>query len=214
MVETKFQTSFIPKQPVGEETHRSGGASVIFLISFLMLVASVAAAVGVFIWNKTVTASIEEGKVALEKHNAAFDSASINEFTRLDNRIDTASMLLRQHVGSSEIFPRLASNTLKTVRFSNFNYTNAGGGKIMINMSGEAQDYESMALQAQQFTKPALQNSFRSPIFSNFTKQKDLVVFTFSSGIDPFVVDYYQSHINAQKAASSGDGATTAIPTN
>lgn len=210
MVETKFQTSFIPKQPLGEETHRAGGASVLFLISFLLLVASVAGGVGVFIWNKTVERNIEEGRQALEKHNAAFDSTSINEFTRLDNRIDVASMLLKQHVQASQIFPRLASNTLKTVRFNNFSYTNAGGGKIIINMSGEAQDYESMALQAQQFTKPSLQNAFRSPIFSNFTKQKDLVVFTFSSGIDPYVVDYYQSRVNALKSAPVQE--TEALP--
>lgn len=201
MVDTKFQTSFIPKQPLNEEPKRSGGAGILFLISFLILVASVAAAVGVFIWNKTVAQNIVEGRAALEKHNAAFDSTSINEFTRLDNRIDVANMLLKQHVQASAIFPRLAQNTLKSVRFNNFTYTNAGSGKILINMSGEALDYESMALQAQQFTKPGLQNAFRSPIFSNFTKQRDNVVFTFSSGIDPYVIDYYQSRVNANKVA-------------
>ncbi len=210
MVETKFQTSFIPHQPVtGETEHRRGGMGVLFLISFLLLIASGAAAVGVFAWNKTTLGQIEKGKKQLEDHKNAFDSNSINEFTRLDNRIDVASMLLKSHIGASAIFPRLQDNTLRTVRFSNFSYTNGGNGKILISMSGEAQDYESMALQAQQFTKAELQNSFRSPIFSNFSKQKDVVVFTFSSGIDPYVVEYYQNRINAAKQSQAAPAAAT-----
>ena len=210
MVDTKFQTSFIPKQPVGEETRtEQSGGGVLFLISFLIFVASIAAGAGVFLWNKSVQSSIAQGRTELEKHNSVFDANSIKEFTRLDNRIDVASTLLKEHVRPSEIFPRLAANTLETVRFNNFNYVNAGGGKIMINMSGEALDYESMALQAQQFTKPGLQNSFRSPIFSNFSKNEDIVVFTFASGIDPYVIDYYQSRIAEQKRAGQAQPATT-----
>ncbi len=209
MVETKFQTSFIPKQPVtGEAEHIKSGVGILFLISFLLLVASVAGAIGVFVWNKTVIANTEKGRKQLEGHKSAFDPTSIKAFTDLDNRIDVASTLLRSHVAASEIFPRLQDNTLKTVRFNNFSYTNGGNGKIIINMSGEAQDYESMALQAQQFTKPELQDSFKGPIFSNFSKSKDTVVFTFSSGIDPYVIDYYQSRTSAQR-----QGASTQSPT-
>lgn len=210
MVDTKFQTSFIPKQPVGEETPQEGsGGGILFLISFLILVASIAAGAGVFIWNKTVQANIEGGRTELEKHNAVFDANSIKEFTRLDTRIDVASMLLKQHVRPSQIFPRLAANTLETVRFNNFNYTYEGNDKIMISMSGEALDYESMALQAQQFTQPQLQNSFRSPIFSNFSKDEDTVVFTFTSGIDPYVIDYYQSRMADRKNGTSAKPANT-----
>ncbi|MFM2383596.1 MAG: hypothetical protein RIQ72_168 [Candidatus Parcubacteria bacterium] len=209
MVETKFQTSFIPKQPVtGEAEHTKSGVGVLFLISFLLLVASIAGAIGVFVWNKTVIANTEKGRKQLEDHKNAFDPTSIKVFTDLDNRIDVASTLLHSHVAASEIFPRLQANTLKTVRFNNFSYTNGGNGKIIINMSGEAQDYESMALQAQQFTKPELRDSFKGPIFSNFSKSKDTVVFTFSSGIDPYVIDYYQSRTSALR-----QGASTQSPT-
>ncbi len=194
MVETKFQTSFIPKQPVtGAAERAKSSVGILFLISFLIFVASIAGAIGVFFWNETVVANTEKGRKQLEDHKNAFDPTSIKVFTDLDNRIDVASTLLRSHVAASEIFPRLEANTLKTVRFNNFSYTNGGNGKIIINMSGEAQDYESMALQAQQFTKQELQDSFKGPIFSNFSRASDNVVFTFSSGIDPYVIDYYQS---------------------
>jgi len=203
MVETRFQTSFIPKAPVTQEVRKPVGASLFFLISFLLLVATVAGSIGVFVWNKTLESQIKTNRDLLVKHNASFDSTSIKEYTRLDNRIDVASELLKNHIGPSEIFPRLQDNTLKTLRFNNFTYTNAGGGKILITMSGEALDYETMALQAQRFTIPDLQNSFRSPIFSNFSKQKDVVVFTFSSGIDPDVISYYQAKIKEIREAEN-----------
>jgi hypothetical protein len=212
MVETKFQTSFIPKQPVtGEAEHTKRGVGILFLISFLLLVASIAGAIGVFVWNKTVIANTEKGRKQLEDHKNAFDPTSIKVFTDLDNRIDVASTLLHSHVAASEIFPRLQVNTLKTVRFNNFSYTNGGNGKIIINMSGEAQDYESMALQAQQFTKPELRDSFKGPIFSNFSKSKDTVVFTFSSGIDPYVIDYYQSRTSALRQEASTQSPTLPV---
>lgn len=213
MVETRFQTSFIPKAPVTEEAKRPVGVSILFLISFLIFVVAIAGSIGVFIWNKTLISQIAKGKQILEDHKNAFDATSIKEFTRLDSRIDVANDLLKNHISVAEIFPRLQDNTLRTVRFNNFAYTNAGNGKIMINMGGEALDYESMALQAQRFTIPELQNSFRSPIFSNFSKQKDTVVFTFASGIDPDVVSYYQSHLNAMKQAQNAPQTPT-LPVN
>lgn len=211
MVETKFQTSFIPKQPVtgGATRTKTTSGGVLFLLSFLLLVASIAGAIGVFVWNKTVLANIAKGQEQLAIHKNSFDPNSIRTFTDLANRIGVANTLLKSHVAVSEIFPRLQDNTLRTVRFNNFSYTNSGNGKILISMSGEAQDYESMALQAQQFTKPELLNSFKGPIFSNFSKAKDSVVFTFSSGIDPYVIDYYRS----KSYELQNGGSQTVTPT-
>lgn len=203
MADTKFQTSFIPKQPVTEAPKRSSGSSVFFLIGFLLLVATTAAGVGAFIWQKTITAQIQKGEKQLEDHKSSFDSNSIAQFTKLDSRIDVAQELLKNHLQVSAIFPKIQNATLKTVRFKNFTYVN-DGGKILISMSGEAKDYEDMALQAKEFTDPNLPNSFQSPIFSNFSKVKDIVVFTFSSGIDPYVIQYYQNRQNAIKEASAG----------
>ncbi len=212
MPDTKFQTSFIPKQPVTEEPRRAGGSSIFFLISFLILIVALAAGAGVFIWNKTILKQIKDGNAQLTAHKNAFDGTTIEEFTKLDNRIDVADTLLKSHIGMSGIFPKLQDNTLKTVRFRSFTYTNAGDGKILISMTGEASDYESMALQAQQLTKPEVKNAFQSPIFSNFTKSKDIVVFTFSSGIEPYVIQYYQNRMNAAKETEIGTSSTSVTP--
>lgn len=216
MPETKFQTSFIPKQPVtGGETRHSGGSSIFFLVSFLILVATAAAGVGAYVWHSTIEKQIEKGNTQLKTHRSSFDKNTIEQFTRLDNRIDVASTLLKNHVSASSIFPRLQDGTLKTVQFKSFSYANSGDGKIVISMTGEAQDYESLALQATEFTESRFQNSFRSPIFSSFTKGKSNVVFTFSSGIDPFILKYYdarQTEINKAETGQPAAGATTEVP--
>lgn len=211
MVETKFQTSFIPKQPVTEEVKHSGGGSILFLVGFLFLIAGAAAAVGVTIWGKSIEASIKKGEAQLKERRAAFNSSTIDTYTRLDARIDAAENLLKNHIGASALFSKLAENTLKTVRFNNFSYTNSGGDKIIITMSGEALDYESMALQAKWLTDPSLNNAFKGPIFSNFNKVKDTVVFTFASGINPYVVDYYSTRL---KVLEGGANAPVTLPAN
>lgn len=210
MVETKFQTSFIPKQPVTEESRRpqSAGGGIIFLLGFLFLIISVAAAAGVFIWNKTILSNIKEGEFQLAESKKGFDNNTIATYTKLDNRIDVADSLLKKHLKPSSLFPKLGMNTLQTVRFNDFSYSYAGTGNVTISMSGEASDYESMALQAKQFTSAEASDAFKSPIFSSFSKVKNTVVFTFTSGIDPYVIDYYRAKVGAADAAQP----TTAVP--
>lgn len=212
MVETKFQTSFIPKQPVTETSKRptSSGGGLLFLIGFLFLIISIAAAAGVFIWNKTILANIREGEANLLESKKGFENNTISVYTKLDNRIDVANSLLKKHIKASSIFPKLGMNTLQTVRFTNFSYQHLGNGNITITMSGEAADYESMALQSTQFTSAAASDAFKSPIFSNFSKMGNKVVFTFSSGIDPYVTDYYRNKTGATSGAASGSGTTAA----
>lgn len=210
MVETKFQTSFIPKQPVTESAHRvsGGGGGVLVLLGFLFLIISVAGAAGVFIWNKTILSNIEKGEFNLQESKKGFDNNTIAVYTKLDNRIDVADGLLKKHVKASALFPKIGMNTLQTVRYSNFTYAYTGFGNVAITMGGEASDYESMALQAKQFTSAEASDAFKSPIFSSFSKVKDKVVFTFTSGIDPYVVDYYKAKIGAAEAAQAAQPAS------
>jgi hypothetical protein len=210
MAETKFQTSFIPKQPVTEESRRpsGGGGGILFLLGFLFLIISLASAAGVFIWNKTILSNIKEGEFNLAESKKGFDNNTIATYTKLDNRIDVADSLLKKHIKASALFPKLGMNTLQTVRFNNFNYSYTGTGNVAISMAGEAADYESMALQAKQFTSAEASDAFKSPIFSSFSKNRDRVVFTFTSGIDPYVVDYYRAKVGALEATQPA----TAVP--
>ncbi len=192
-METKFQTSFIPKQPVTDtELHRGSGASLLFLFSFILFMVSLASAGGVFIYGTILDKNIKEGDKQLTLNKNAFDPTTIKELTRLNDRINSANTLLKQHKGVSSLFQVLSQTTLKNVRFTDFTYT-AAEDKINLTMKGQALNYETIALQAKAFTDSSLRNVFRSPIFSDLTlDSQGNVSFSFSTGIDPFLVDYYK----------------------
>lgn len=192
-METKFQTSFIPKQPVTDtELHGGSSASLFFLFSFILFMASLASAGAVFIYGSIVSKNIQEGDKQLTLNKNAFDPNTIKELTRLNNRINAANTLLKSHKGISTLFQVLSQTTLKNVRFTDFNYA-AADDKISLGMRGQAFNYETIALQAKAFTDPTLKNVFRSPIFSDLTlDSQGNVSFSFNTGIDPFLVDYYK----------------------
>ncbi|MEN9649812.1 MAG: hypothetical protein RL094_779 [Candidatus Parcubacteria bacterium] len=193
-METKFQTSFIPKQPVTDSVRHSSGSGLLFVISFIVLIASLAAGGGVFLYGQYVDTSISEGKKQLERNENAFDPTTIQELTRLNDRISSVDVLLKQHVAVSNVFTVLSGTTLKNVRFNDFSFVNAGGGKVTMSMKGQATSYETVALQSRAFTDPSLRNVFRSPIFGDLNlDQSGNVTFSFSASVDPTLVSYYKS---------------------
>ncbi len=192
-METKFQTSFIPKQPVtAEAPRRASSASLFFLLTFIIFMASLASAGGVFIYSEIIKKNINEGKSQLTLNKNAFDPNTISQITRLNNRINAADSLLKKHKSVSTLFLVLSNSTLKNVRFSDFNYAGVDD-KIVLSMRGQALSYETVALQAKEFTNPNLKNVFRSPLFGDLTLDlQGNVSFTFTTSIDPLLVDYYK----------------------
>ncbi len=192
-METKFQTSFIPKQPVtAEAPHHTSAASLFFLFSFIIFMASLASAGGVFIYSEIVKKNINDGKTQLTLNKNAFDPNTISQITRLNDRINAADALLKKHKSVSTLFLVLSNATLKNVRFSDFNYTGVED-KILLSMRGQATSYETVALQAKEFTNPNLKNVFRSPLFGDLTLDtQGNVSFSFAASVDPLLVDYYK----------------------
>ena len=193
-MDTKFQSSFIPKQPVNQPVSKSiSGSNIFFLISFLIFTVALVGSGAVFLWDKQMDAKIVSVNNDLNKARNSFDQNTIKEFVRLNDRINASDYLLKQHVAPSVLFGVIGDSTLKNVRFNNFKYSNAGGDKVSVSMSGEAVSYETVALQASSFSNPALRNVFRNTIFSD----PDLnaggkATFTFSTGIDPTLLNYYK----------------------
>jgi hypothetical protein len=213
-METKFQTSFIPKQPVTSDApHHASATSLFFLFGFIIFMASIAAAGGVFIYGQIVKKNIDNGTSQLTLNRNAFDPNTINEITRLNDRINAATYLLQNHKSVSTLFLVLGNATLKNVRFNDFNYTGVGD-KISLTMKGQATSYETVALQAKAFTDPSLKNVFRSPLFGDLTLDTlGNVSFSFSTGIDPLLVDYYklkkEEYANGTADGTSPDTGAT-----
>lgn len=192
-METKFQTSFIPKQPITDAPrHRASAASLVFLVSFILFMASIAAAGAVFIYGQVIQRNITEGTKQLNINKNAFDPNTIKEITRLNDRINSTYALLKAHRGVSTLFQVLSNATLKSVQFTDFSYDSTGD-KITLSMRGKSFNYETVALQSKSFTDPSLRNFFKSPIFGDLNLDSlGNVSFSFSANVDPLLVSYYK----------------------
>jgi hypothetical protein len=194
-MDTKFQTSFIPKAPVVEGVRRRReGIGIFLLIAIIIFLASGVMAGGVFLYSKVVDSSIATGMAALKDDSNTANSALIKDYARLNDRINSAYTLLKQHVAVSNLLSILSAVTLKSVKFNNFTYQNSGNTKVSLTMSGNARKYESVALQAKALTDPTMKypTTFKSPLFNNLNV--DLlsnVSFNLVTGIDPHVLSYY-----------------------
>ena len=211
-METKFQTSFIPKAPVTDSSagRRSSGAGFLFLISFILFMASLCAAVGVFFYNQILDQKIKSGNDELSQNQNIFNPSVVQDYSRLNDRINASYEILKKHVAVSNLFNILSAVTLKNVRFSNFTYANAGSDKISLTMNGQTRSYEMVALQARALTDPTMKyrNAFKSPILGDLNVDSlGNVSFNLSSAIDPSVVSYYRLVQDLKKSGQLDDYA-------
>jgi hypothetical protein len=192
-MDTKFQSSFIPKQPVNQVTRHVSGSNIFFLISFLIFIVTGVLSGFVYLWDKQTDIKITQVNKDLNSVRNAFDQNTVKEFVRLNDKINTSDFLLKQHVAPSVLFGIIGDSTLKNVRFTNFTYANTGGDKVSVSMSGEAISYETVSLQASAFANPELRNVFRNSIFSDPSLAADgKATFTYTAGIDPTLINYYK----------------------
>ena len=122
-----------------------------------------------------------------------FEPAKIKELQVLDKRINSSNEILAQHIAVTPIFQALQLLTMKTVRYTKFNYSLGDGKdpKIIVKMSGQALGYSSVALQSDLFAK---NQNLIDPVFSNLSlDDKGNVIFDLEFLVDPSFVDYKQT---------------------
>lgn len=194
-METKFQTSFIPKKPVVQEIRTTSGISLFLLIAILIFIVSVGVAGWVFFEKGNLVKKIEENKDIIEVNKKAFETQTIESMLRLDSRIKVAGDLLSKHTAMSEVFEFLGARTLKNVRFKNFNFTisniDSSASGVKVEMSGQAKDFRTVASQAEEFGRVEFRNIIREPEFSDLNLTQDgSVSFAFSAFIVPEFISY------------------------
>ncbi len=204
-METKYQTSFIPKKPLtATSTTQTSSISLFLLVSIILFFVSLGMAGYVYMQKATLIKAITESKKTITDNSKglSLDENTINSFVELDSRIKASKILLDAHVAISPIFDFLKENTLKTVRFKNFSFNSAGkdsGGdqKISVQMSGVARNWETVALQADEFGKPEVKNIITEPKISNLSLNIDgSVSFVFSAYVTPKFLNYKPKTIN------------------
>lgn len=156
-MEGKFETSFIPKKPLG--TVSDGGTvkpvkttNFFSLIAGVIFITILVLALAVFGYHYYLTSKEKKLTAALEEQLKNFAPQDVAEFSRVDARIESVKKILNQHVAFSSFFDYLNKTTVRSVRFTTFQYTVANG-KLGVKMSGVAPSYAAVAQQSLEFAK-------------------------------------------------------------
>jgi hypothetical protein len=192
-MDQNFQTSFIPKKPiVNERTAPTRSVGILFVISFFILITVLVATGGLYLYKSYLKKQIDSMQVSLTTAQNSFEPSKITELQTLDKRLDAATEILKNHINITPIFDALEQLTMKTVRYTKFNYDlSADGSAVDVKMSGQAVGYRAVALQADLF---ATNKNLINPVFSNLTLDNSgNVIFDLEFSVNPSFVNYQQT---------------------
>jgi hypothetical protein len=190
-MESGIQSSFIPHdaaEPTVVRRESNRGLSDLFLlVSIVVLVASGALAAGVFLYDEYAQTSSASKLDQLKRAKAAFEPALIDKLTRLDDRMNAAQTILSGHMAPTAFFDALSQSTLTTISFSTLDFDATDPAHLAIKATGIAQSVNSIALQADLFSKSG---TIANPIFSDISRQTDGVHFSLSAAVNPASINY------------------------
>ncbi|MBU1557653.1 hypothetical protein KKC45_01715 [Patescibacteria group bacterium] len=187
MVTGADNISFIPKKNTSLEVKKTGSVNFAFLVAMVIFLATIVSSLGVFLYKNFLKNKIEESSIMLEREKENFDTNSINQFSRLGERIKISEELLNNHIDLTGLFEVLEINTLKTVQFKSFDFSLKEDG-LHLSMKGIARDYSTVALQSDILGDHPL---IKDIVFSNLdVNDEGQVVFDFSATVDKDLVSY------------------------
>ncbi len=202
-MEPKFQSSFIPKGPLATtgsvtKTSRVSGRSVLGTLSVLIFALVVLASLGVFGYEWYLKSSIRKMGEDLVGARTSLEPEVIYKISSLDERIVSTKRLLDSHIILSPLFEFLENSTVRTVRFTNFDY-NSTDGILSLNMKGEARGYSALALQSEILNaSPYL----RDVVFADLSlNNQGMVNFSFKAKLDPSIISFNKGTGTNESAA-------------
>lgn len=208
-MDTKFQTSFIPKKPIAPVFARRGDSVSVFLvISVVVFVLSLGAALGVFAYKKILIARIAEMDETLVRAKNAFEPDFVLKLSRFDKRVSASRELLSSHGALSPLFTLLENDALATVRFDSFSFTATAGEGGALAMTGRAKNFSSIALQSDVFGE---ERFIKNPVFSDLNPdQSGNIAFRFSATVDKPLLSF-KNALPPSPKATAGRGAASAV---
>ena len=214
MADQNTPGTFIPHDaaaPAPARRDRGGGglADLIFLIAIVLLVASGALAGAVFLYAQFLNTESSSKLAQLKRAEAAFEPALIQQITRLDDRMHAADVILGTHIAPTAFFKALEGATLQTVSFQTLTLDAQNMQHVNLKMQGIARSVNSIALQADLFSKNGV---VTSPIFSNIARQADGVHFDLAAIVNPSAINYAALLAAASGAPPAGQQTTTTAP--
>lgn len=207
-MDTKFQTSFIPKKPILSDPNvtirRSGGGTSVFMfVGIIIFVLSLAGIGFTFMWKEVLLKEQRAKQVDLEKREASFNEALIDQLKKANTKIDLGGQLLKKHMAVTRLFDIVSQLTIQGVKFNSFEFSSAespkptsgtsensiAGEGIKVVMKGVGNDFRSIAYQSDvlgESEKYGTKSVIKNPIISDLVvDEKGRVEFTFTGYINP-----------------------------
>jgi len=197
-MEQNFQTSFIPKKPMIEERAvATKPVGFLLVLSIFILCTMVITSGGLYFYKEIIMKNITQMETDLNLAKNRFEPSKITQLQTLDKRLRASTEILSKHLAISPIFEALQAITMKTVRFTKFDYDlgDDKNAKVLVSMSGVAVGYRSVALQSNLF---AQNKYFIDPIFSNLSLDNSgNVLFDLEFSVDPTFIDFSNTLLHA-----------------
>lgn len=161
-METKYNTSFIPKKFLGNDVAGSSSGTPyvqrrsvmgpFHYLTVLLFIAALLGCGGVFAYVKLTQRNIDALVEDLQKRSQAVDKSELESFIRLNLRLEAAADALNTHSAADSILTFIEGKTLQTVRYVTFEYSRKDAATPpTVTLSGTAPDFKQVALQARQF---------------------------------------------------------------
>lgn len=209
-METKFQTSFIPKKPLPSVGGASMGANIsngrrqpvkhggsLFLnLAMFLFIISIIAGGSMYLLKTAALSSQKNLGEQLSERQKQFNPKLIEELKRVNVKIDTANNLIQKHLALSNIFDIIGRFTTAKVRFISMQLEapTQESGDITVTLSGYGSSLAAIAFQSEVLGKLeqyGLRDIVKNPILSNPTLDAtSRVTFNFSASIDPTSLYY------------------------
>lgn len=198
-METKFQTSFIPRKPLPNTAgiaaavpHRSsaGTSSMFMILAVLVFIASLLSVGGSFAWKQYLLARQETYKADLVIREKQFNLSVISHLKVQSTKISLARRLISNHIPASQIFSVLSIVTSDNIRFTSMGLRASSGiySPYTLELEGYGRDYATVAFQADVLNKLealSLNTVIRNPIISDPTlNQNGTVSFALNAEVD------------------------------
>jgi hypothetical protein len=215
-METRFQTSFIPKKPVistigaiSTIPKHHHGASLFMTMGTMLLILSLAFAAGVYAWKSYLVSAQATYKKDLATREQQFNIDLIEQLKGENVKIDLAQKLLNNHMAISQIFDIIGRLTTESVRFMSMDVSapKTASDGIKISLQGYGTSFSAVAFQSDvlnQLDQYGLRKIVRNPILSNpALGSNGAVSFGFVATVDPGSLSYERSVIPSATATST-----------
>jgi len=167
----------------------------IFVLFTLLLVSG-----GFYFYKTVLVKNIASMGNDLSLAKNRFEPERLGELQVLDKRLKAGAEVLNNHIAISPIFEALEAITMKTVRFTKFDYSlgDEKNAVAKVKLNGVAVGYRSVALQSDLFAE---NEYFIDPVFSNLALDNSgNVLFELEFSVDSTFIDYKEILKRAENA--------------